>query len=60
MLSWYTTAMSELDAVLGAAGITRTGPPGGLYDNELFTEERGAVVVYIPSPIPPAVGRWHR
>ena len=48
--------MSELDAVLGAAGAVRTGPPGGLYDNELFTEERGAMVVYIPVADPPSRG----
>jgi DNA-binding transcriptional MerR regulator len=56
VLAWYNTAMSELDAVLGAAGAIRTGPPGGLYDNELFTEERGAIAVYIPVADPPSRG----
>jgi DNA-binding transcriptional MerR regulator len=56
VLAWYDSAMSELDAVLGAAGAVRTGPPGGLYDNELFTEERGAMVVYIPVAEPPSRG----
>src|SRR5260370_13292500 len=55
-LAWYDSAMSELGAVLGAAGAVRTGPPGGLYDNELFTEERGAVVAYIPVADPPGRG----
>jgi DNA-binding transcriptional MerR regulator len=55
-LSWYGSAMSELDTVLNAAGTTRTGPPGGLYDNELFTHERGAMVVYIPVAHPPTIG----
>jgi DNA-binding transcriptional MerR regulator len=56
VLAWYDSAMSELDAVLGAAGAVRTGPPGGLYDNELFTEERGAMVAYIPVADPPSRG----
>jgi len=56
VLAWYDSAMSELDAVLGAAGAIRTGPPGGLYDNELFTEERGATVAYIPVADPPSRG----
>jgi len=56
VLAWYDSAMSELDAVLGAAGTVRTGPPGGLYDNELFTEERGAMVAYIPVADPPSHG----
>jgi DNA-binding transcriptional MerR regulator len=56
VLAWYDSAMSELDAVLGAADAVRTGPPGGLYDNELFTEERGAMVAYIPVADPPSRG----
>jgi DNA-binding transcriptional MerR regulator len=56
VLAWYDSAMSELDAVLGAVGAVRTGPPGGLYDNELFTEERGAMVAYIPVADPPSHG----
>ena len=39
-----------------AAGVTRTGPAGGLYDNELFTDERGSVVVYIPVADPTSAG----
>ena len=53
VLSWYDDAMAELDAVINAAGVTRTGPSGGLYDNDLFTDERGSVVVYIPVADPP-------
>ena len=34
-----------------------TGPCGGLYDNELFTDERGNAVVYVPVANPPAAGR---
>jgi effector-binding domain-containing protein len=56
VLRWYDSAMAELEAVIDAAGVNRTGPPGGLYDNELFTDERGSVVVYIPVADPPTAG----
>jgi DNA-binding transcriptional MerR regulator len=56
VLSWFDNAMAELEAVISAAGVTRTGPAGGLYDDELFTDERGSVVVYIPVADPPTAG----
>ena len=37
--------------------MTPTGPCGGLYDNELFTDERGDAVVYVPVDHPPTSGR---
>jgi DNA-binding transcriptional MerR regulator len=55
MLAWYDGAMSELDAAV--VGHQRLGPPGGSYDNELFTDGRGAVVVYRPVADPPTSGR---
>jgi effector-binding domain-containing protein len=48
--------MAELEAVISTAGVTRTGPPGGLYDNALFTDEHGSVAVYIPVAEPPTDG----
>jgi effector-binding domain-containing protein len=57
LLAWYADAMGELDRALQAFGLTPAGPPGGLYDNELFTEERGAVAVYLPVADPSALGR---
>ncbi|WP_326837423.1 MerR family transcriptional regulator [Amycolatopsis rhabdoformis] len=55
VLGWYHAAMSELDtAVAGREGFT---PPGGLYDNELFTLGRGRALVYRPVPGAPTVGR---
>ena len=53
ILSWYDHAMCELDSVLTARGLLPTGPSGGLYDNELFTHERGNVIVYVPVEEPP-------
>jgi effector-binding domain-containing protein len=49
--------MTELDAVLTGAGIAATGPCGGLYDNELFSEERGLAIVFIPVPQSLSSGR---
>ncbi|MFD4252354.1 MerR family transcriptional regulator [Amycolatopsis thermoflava] len=50
VLAWYAGAMAELDAVVPAPA----GPPGGLYDNELFTHGRGRMLVYLPVTEPPA------
>jgi DNA-binding transcriptional MerR regulator len=54
VLDWYAGAMAELDAAVPAPA----GPPGGLYDNELFTVGRGQALVYLPVSAPrPATGR---
>ncbi|TDD29587.1 MerR family transcriptional regulator [Kribbella turkmenica] len=53
VLEWYDDAMTELDGVIGG----RLGPPGGRYDNELFSTGRGRVVVYRPATDPPSSGR---
>jgi DNA-binding transcriptional MerR regulator len=57
VLAWYDGAMAELDRTLGSLRLKPTGPCGGLYDNELFTDERGDVVVYVPVADPPTSGR---
>lgn len=46
VLDWYDAAMKELDAAVPAT--ERTGPPGGRYANELFTEGSGPVTVFHP------------
>ncbi|MGP4019102.1 MerR family transcriptional regulator [Saccharopolyspora sp. 5N708] len=43
---WYDIAMAKLDAAVPTE--QRTGPPGGRYDNELFTEGSGTVTVFRP------------
>jgi DNA-binding transcriptional MerR regulator len=53
VLSWYSGAMAEIEAL----GLTPAGPIGGLYDNELFTAERGEAIVYVPVADPPTRGR---
>ena len=55
VLSWYAGAMAELDAVV----TDPTGCPGGLYDNTLFQEGHGHVLVYLPIAEPPNIGRVH-
>jgi DNA-binding transcriptional MerR regulator len=51
-LSWYDTAMRELDAVAGPRPVL---PPGGRYAHTLFTEGHGRATVYLPTetPLPP-------
>src|SRR5688572_25298476 len=53
VLAWYAGAIAELDAVVGEP----TGPPGGLYDNALFEDGRGHLLVYRPTVDPPRSGR---
>jgi DNA-binding transcriptional MerR regulator len=55
VVAWYDAAMAELDAAFPAA--ERTGPPGGRYANELFTEDAGAAAVFRPVREPRAFGR---
>ncbi|WP_244931139.1 MerR family transcriptional regulator [Nocardioides sp. W7] len=43
VLQWYADAMASL------ADVPRSGPPGGLYDHELFTDGVGEALVYVPT-----------
>ena len=52
---WYNEAIAELGTALADREIT--GPVGGMYDNELFTKDRGGMVVYCRVGNPLAVGR---
>ena len=54
-LEWYDSAMAELDAAFPPA--ERTGPPGGQYSNELFTDGTGEFVVFRPVRVPRPAGR---
>lgn len=53
VLGWYAGAMAELDAVVADP----VGAPGGLYDNALFEDGRGRLLVYRQTSEPPDVGR---
>ena len=54
--AWYAGAMAELET---SVGDNATGPPGGNYDNALFEQGRGRVLVYLPTAAPPRTGRVH-
>ena len=48
MPTWWAQAFAELHAALRAAGQVPAGPGGGLYPTELFTDETGHCIVYVP------------
>ncbi|HEY2267250.1 MAG TPA: MerR family transcriptional regulator [Streptosporangiaceae bacterium] len=57
-LAWYQGALGELHATLAVQGITATGPGAGIYQNEIFTEERGEATMFVPCQSPPgSLGR---
>jgi DNA-binding transcriptional MerR regulator/effector-binding domain-containing protein len=57
-LIWYRGAIGELTASLAAQSITPTGPAGGIFSMELFTEERGLASIFFPcDPSPKPLGR---
>jgi DNA-binding transcriptional MerR regulator len=49
LLPWFQGALGELRATLAARGLTPSGPAGGVYAGELFTEERGEATVFVPT-----------
>jgi effector-binding domain-containing protein len=46
--SWFSGAFEEIYGVLRAARVGPAGPGGGLYPTELFTDEEGEVVIFVP------------
>jgi len=59
VLDWYSAAMAEIGAAVDAAGARPTGPPGGHYDNALFTDGAGRVTVFVPTDRDVRAGRVH-
>jgi DNA-binding transcriptional MerR regulator len=58
VVAWYRGAMGEVAATLTAQDIAPAGPLGGIFDTELFTEDRGRVTIFLPcDPLPQPVGR---
>jgi DNA-binding transcriptional MerR regulator len=58
VVAWYRGAMGEVAATLSAQDIKPTGPLGGVYDTELFTEGRGRITIFLPcDSLPQPVGR---
>jgi DNA-binding transcriptional MerR regulator/effector-binding domain-containing protein len=62
VVSWWWDAFARLRAIATAAGLEQTGPVGGLFDDELFTDDAGQVRVYLPVRESPALAgtgaRW--
>ena len=57
-LAWYQGAIGELAATLAAQNINPTGPAGGVFEAELFTDDRGRATIFIPChPSPRSLGR---
>jgi DNA-binding transcriptional MerR regulator len=48
-LAWYQGALGELYATLAAQDVLPAGPGGGVFSNELFTDERGQATVFVPT-----------
>jgi DNA-binding transcriptional MerR regulator len=46
--AWWSEAFGELHSFMDQVGLRAAGPKGGLYGNELFLDERGEAVVYVP------------
>ena len=45
---WFQGAMAELRATLEAQDAPVSGPPGGVFATELFTDEQGEATIYVP------------
>jgi DNA-binding transcriptional MerR regulator len=55
---WFNGAIGELAATLAAQDIAATGPAGGVYESEFFTDDRGRVTLFYPChSAPRRVGR---
>jgi DNA-binding transcriptional MerR regulator/effector-binding domain-containing protein len=54
-LAWGQGALGELHATLAVQGIGATGCPGGIFDDDVFTEHQGRMTIYVPcaGPVKP-------
>src|SRR5580700_1921399 len=48
ILLWWQGALGELRAAARAQRVRPAGPAGGLYASEIFTDEHGEALVFIP------------
>ncbi len=48
VLAWWQGALGELHAMVRAQGLSATGPAGGVFASELFTDDHGEATVFIP------------
>ncbi|HET7015741.1 MAG TPA: MerR family transcriptional regulator [Streptosporangiaceae bacterium] len=62
VVSWWLDALASLRSTMAAAGLEQTGPVGGIFSDELFTQDAGQARVYLPVKESPALdgtgARW--
>jgi DNA-binding transcriptional MerR regulator len=62
VVAWWWDAFARLRKIAAKAGLEQAGPVGGLFDDELFTQDAGHVRVYLPVRESPALdgtgARW--
>ena len=46
--TWYQGAIGEIVATVSAHRLVASGPPGGIYANELFADEYGEAILFLP------------
>ena len=46
--AWWLDALAGLRATALVAGLEQSGPAGGIYDDDLFTQDAGHARVYLP------------
>jgi len=56
-LPWFSGALGELKAALAAQEVKLTGPAGGMFSSDLFSEARGEETIFMPCGGARAVGR---
>jgi DNA-binding transcriptional MerR regulator len=49
---WLQGALGELHATLAAENVSAAGPAGGIFADDVFTEHRGQVTIFIPCERP--------
>jgi DNA-binding transcriptional MerR regulator/effector-binding domain-containing protein len=50
--AWLQGALGEIRGTLGAGDRSASGPAGGIYTDQLFTEHRGQVTIFVPCDEP--------
>jgi len=48
LLGWWRGALGELRATVEAQRLAQTGPSGGLYASEIFQQDHGDALVFVP------------
>jgi DNA-binding transcriptional MerR regulator len=50
--TWFQGALGELYATLAAQHVQASGPAGGIFADELFTDHRGQATIFVPCATP--------